>query len=240
MQQSHDQHWPPDYTIRISRRAKHLSLNISHDHGLEVVLPRADDEVRIIPFLEQNRKWVEKHLAKASYNPRQECADSLPHSVPLRAIEETWAVEYINYQQRAKIVVHPHEELVIFADLSDPLACRQLLIRWIRARAKQYLGDYLSQLSADINLDYCSFRLRGQRSRWGSCSSNKDIILNYKLIFLPAEIVRYVLIHELCHTVYLDHSFKFWQLVEKFVPNHKILRKQLHQQQHLPPSWLIN
>jgi predicted metal-dependent hydrolase len=68
--------------------------------------------------------------------------------------------------------------------------------------------------------------------------NSKNISLNYKLLFLPQPLMRYVLIHELCHTIHMNHSSKFWQLVNKFEPNYKNLDPQLREAWKITPSWL--
>jgi len=230
--------WPPDYVVRYSKRAKRLSLNVISGKGLEVILPVRCSERHIVPFLEQQRQWVEKHLVKALYNPTKESAEALPHSLLLRSVDETWAVEYIDSVQRAKIITCPDEELVLLGNIEDKLTCRRLLIKWLKNKATFYLKDYLQQLSLETELSYNRFSLRGQKNRWGSCGADKSITLNYKLIFLPTDIVRYVIIHELCHTVYLDHSENFWQLVTSFVPNYRKLKQRLNNEAHLIPRWI--
>lgn len=64
--------------------------------------------------------------------------------------------------------------------------------------------------------------IKNQKTRWGSCSSLKNINLNWKLAFLPTDLCTYVIIHELCHLVHMNHSVKFWNCVEKYIPDYKL------------------
>ena len=70
-------------------------------------------------------------------------------------------------------------------------------------------------------------RIRNIKYAWGSCSSNKNITINLKLVNKSEEEIKYVALHELCHLKYMNHSDKFWNLVEKYMPNYKEIRKQL-------------
>ena len=69
--------------------------------------------------------------------------------------------------------------------------------------------------------------IKNLKSRWGSCSEKGNLNFNYKLVFLPAEIVDYIIVHELCHLKEFNHSDAFWAEVEKVLPNHIALRKEL-------------
>lgn len=68
--------------------------------------------------------------------------------------------------------------------------------------------------------------VKKQRTIWGSCSKKGNLNFNYKLIFLPSELSDYIVVHELCHLKEFNHSRKYWSLVEKTIPNYKILRKR--------------
>jgi predicted metal-dependent hydrolase len=85
---------------------------------------------------------------------------------------------------------------------------------------------------------FATASIRGQKTRWGSCSSRQTISVNCKLLFLPSELVRYVLIHELCHTVHLNHSAAFWALVAQKEPDYQQLDAGLRDARYHVPLWL--
>jgi predicted metal-dependent hydrolase len=96
----------------------------------------------------------------------------------------------------------------------------------------------LERLARETGLRYRNVAVRAQRSRWGSCSSQGDISLNYQVLFLPPELARHVLLHELCHTVRLDHSPRFWRTVERFEPELPRLRAEMRRAWSHVPAWL--
>ena len=69
--------------------------------------------------------------------------------------------------------------------------------------------------------------IRAQRTRWGSCARNGNLNFNYKMIYLPREIMDYIIVHELCHLDQFNHSKKFWFLVSEIIPNYRELRRRL-------------
>lgn len=85
----------------------------------------------------------------------------------------------------------------------------------LRSRAKEILPERLQQLATRHGFRYSSVSLRDSHTRWGSCSSRGSISLSIYLVLLPDELIDYVLLHELCHTVEMNHSERFWALLDK-------------------------
>ena len=89
------------------------------------------------------------------------------------------------------------------------------------ARAKKYFRDVVKEVNEHYQFAYKEIRVKKMRSRWGSCSANKVLTFNYDLLFLDQDLLRYVVVHELCHLKEMNHSKRFWRLVEKSVPEYK-------------------
>lgn len=79
--------------------------------------------------------------------------------------------------------------------------------------------------------------IKNSKSRWGSCSSAGNLNFNYKLLFLPPEVLDYVVVHELCHLKEFNHGPEFWLLVGQVLPNHKDLRRQLRTAERGQTAW---
>jgi metallopeptidase YgjP-like protein len=101
----------------------------------------------------------------------------------------------------------------------DAAACQTALKGWLTHKAEDHLIPWLKRVSDETGLSYSGVSIRQQQTRWGSCSSRRLISLNARLLFLPPDLVTYVLVHELCHTKHLNHSLRFWRLVESYLPD---------------------
>lgn len=99
-------------------------------------------------------------------------------------------------------------------------APRPLVEAWYRREARRCLPARLAPYARMLGVEPKRISVRAQRTRWGSCSSQGTICLNWRLMLLPSDLCDYVLLHELCHLRHLDHSAKFWALVESVFPDY--------------------
>ena len=232
-----------DYRVRISPRSRRVRLNLPARDGLTVVIPRGFDARRIPAIVEARKGWVEKHLRRFSEEARfvaESPPDILPETIDLPAFGEIWQVAYRSTGARHAVEVETFgpAELVVSGAVDDAAACRSVLKRWLRRRAAEMLAPLLARLAKENGFQYNRMTIRSQKTRWGSCSVRKTISLNCHLLLLPADIVRYVLLHELCHTVYMNHSEKFWSLLARFEPDSKAMRRRMRAGWKDLPAWL--
>jgi predicted metal-dependent hydrolase len=102
-----------------------------------------------------------------------------------------------------------------------------------KEEARRIITERVEFFNEELNYSYKRIAIRDQSTRWGSCSSNKNLNFNYKLLFLPEALRDYVVVHELCHLQQMNHSANFWKLVEDVLPNYKALRKELKTEYNL-------
>jgi predicted metal-dependent hydrolase len=149
----------------------------------------------------------------------------IPEKLYLQLIDEHWQIEYQATEYNG-VLLEPatsdaKNTLLIEGMVGDKPLVFNVLEQWLKAKAKATFPEILMSISAECDLPYHRLTIRGQKTRWGSCSSKQNINLNYKLLFFPKEVVRYVFIHELCHTKEMNHSKHFWSLVQQFDPNYR-------------------
>ena len=231
--------WPPQYKIKKNSRARHVKLKASLHDGLEIVVPVRFNQKSIPEILEQNKLWIVKKLSEINELLKNTDRDALPSEISLAAINQAWKVEYIKANHKKVVLfARPQHELVLMGDVENKMLCKKILMIWVKRQAKNHLGVLLKNISEQIQLPYKDFSVRAQRSRWGSCSEAKSISLNYKLIFLPYFLTAHILIHELCHTVHLNHSAKFWRLVASFDSKWKENNRAMRKADKLIPVWV--
>ena len=219
------------YQVRNSKKAKYPSLNYSPEKGLVVVIPDGLD-LDIEEFILIHESWVNKQLLK---NPIIK-EFVYPNDIYIPYLNRKYEIEYIHIpSKRIKLENKAFDRLTISGNIKED-SMKKLLDAWLMSLAKKYLPYALNQVSYQIGLSYSSCKIKKLKTMWGCCSSLKEISLSHKMMLLPNNLINYILIHELCHTVHMNHSKRFWALVERYDKNFKRHKNSLKNISELIPS----
>lgn len=226
--------WPPAYKVKRHRRAKHVKLRASNQ-GLEITIPYRFNVKYLRNILEENKSWITKQLSQLPIVSEE----TLPATLSLQALEQTWQVHYREMNTtRLSLRQSAEQVLILEGNVSNAELCKTKLRTWLKYCSKNYLEAHLNFLSEKTQLPFAKVSIRDQRTLWGSCTIHAAISLNYKLIFLPERLVTHILLHELCHTKFLNHSSKFWRLVSFYDSNWQQHKQELKHAEHYVPAWV--
>ena len=232
-----------EYSVRVSARARRVRL-VMTGRGLEVVVPRGYPHRRIPGLVESKRAWIEKAEERLAMTRRRLEVEPprLPDRIALPAAGEEWLVEYRPAGGARRSGAAAREaagyRLVVTGDITDYDACRRALCRWLSRRAREELAPRLAWLAQERGFRYEKVCIRQQQTRWGSCSRRGSVSLNARLLLMPVGAIEYVLLHELCHTVEMNHSPRFWALVERNDPDYRAHKKLVRTAAKNMPTWL--
>ncbi|NDV22414.1 M48 family metallopeptidase [Desulfovibrio sp. JC022] len=232
--------FPPPYTVRVSPRAKNVIIKLIPDKGIEVVLPKGTNRRDVPYFLEKRREWIEHNIRKLEQKGLSLSQPQLvlPDEICFVASGNIYTIRRVENRKPVLRMRRNVDKLLLSGSGWSPEEELKLLTRFVRSEARKFLVPELKKISTELNLPFSKAFIRAQRKRWGSCSAKGNINLNMKLMFLPYRLMRYVLIHELCHTVHLNHSAKYWRLVKMVEPNVEELEKELSEAGRLVPAWM--
>lgn len=210
--------------LKKSPLAKRLILKIDASGNPVVTIPKMVPYIVAKKFALQNAPWIQKHLED---NPVEIIEDGSKVGSEHVIVFRTGSSEKISSRvQNSKIVVS-YPDKYQMASVPVQAEAAKASTRALRAEANDQLPALLSSIAEHFGYQYKSVSVKKMHSRWGSCSSSGEIVLNIWLMQLPEELINYVLCHELAHLNNHNHQAKFWSEVEAMVPNYKILRKQL-------------
>jgi hypothetical protein len=228
---------PAAWHVRRSPKARRLSVRVYPGGRVEVVVPRGVGARIVQHFVVDHRDWIARKVdemrafATASSNP-------IPSAIDLAAINETWTVRRAS-AERASLLAGEGSELTLAAlEGRERKACG-LLQAWLRARARLTLEPWIDRVAGEIGIQFSRIEIRRQRTRWGSCSRSGVVSLNACLLFQRPEVVRYLLVHELCHREQMNHSHRFWALVARHEPGFRALDRELGQGWRRVPDWVF-
>lgn len=182
-------------------------------------------------FVKQNQLWIAKAVDKvkakeANYNMLDE------RSVFTTRYRKIYFKKHgksdfmwETYPDKGIITIPENED---FANLEVQRTIREILAEIFRKEAKFYLPKRLNDLAAKFGFSYNGVVIKNHKSKWGSCSGRNNINLNLHLMRLPDELIDYVILHELTHTIEKNHGRLFWDKLESVCPGSKILDKKLN------------
>jgi predicted metal-dependent hydrolase len=209
----------PDYTLRRSDRARRARIQVTAD-GVEVVVPRRLALAEVEPFVESKRAWIERTLL------RMRAAEA---GRPRPRLEDGGAVRFLGERLTLRVRVEPGRrrahvarrggELAMAVASDEPAVVAAALERWYRAQARGEVARRLDAAVARVGQRYAGLQIRGQRSRWASCSAKGAMSFNWRLLLAPPEILDYVVEHEVAHLDVHDHSPRFWALLAERCPD---------------------
>src|SRR5829696_2545500 len=198
---------PFDYRIRRSPRARRVRVSVDGTGEVEVVLPRRAPERAAAQAVRELAPWIERRrgtLARAAAEVARP-AGTVPYlGRDLRLVPQPG---------RERVHRRGDELLVPKRDAGPALE------RWYRRQARTEIGARLDAVTARHGTPYDGLTIRGQKTRWASCSSRGHMSFNWRLMLAPEAVVDYVIEHEVAHLELMDHSPRFWALLESRVPD---------------------
>jgi len=224
------------WSVRQSARARRLSVRVFRTGGVEIVVPPRTSPRRVSEFVSQQREWIELHRRRALPVASWPLP---PEALALTAIGEEWRCTRVAGPGAVRLRELRGRELQLSGRLEDRSRLRLVLVNWLVEHARQQFEPLLRALAAQMAVVPARLQVRCQRSRWGSCSRRRTISLNVCLLFQRPEVLRYLIIHELVHLRYMNHSARFWTEVARFQPDWKALDRELLQGWRRAPSWMF-
>jgi predicted metal-dependent hydrolase len=203
------------YTIRRSPRARRIRVKVDPYDGVEVVIPQRATKKHAHEAIRELRPWIDKRLREAEAARRR--LEAPPGTVPFLG-----AHLRLRYDPNRTRAHRKQDELHVPATNA-----REALERWYRTQARAHIAPRLDDATTALGTRHSTLSIRNQRTRWGSCSSTGAMSFNWRLMLAPEPVLDYVVWHEACHLVVMDHSKRFWSLVERHVPDYRAHRSWL-------------
>ena len=195
-----------EYTIRRSARARRVRVTVDGAGDVVVTLPKKAAERRAAEAVRELRPWIDRRRAALTSAAREVAREpgTLPYlGATLRVVAEP-----------GRERVHRRGDLL----LAPPGDAHEAIERYYRRRARAEIAPRLDAATARAGSTYKGLTIRGQRTRWASCSSDGAMSFNWRLLLAPEAVLDYVIEHEVCHLEVMDHSPRFWALLESRAP----------------------
>ena len=196
-----------EYTVRRSPRARRVRVSVEGDGAVRVTLPRRAPARAAGEAVREPRPWIDRRRAALERAAAE--VGRAPGAVPYLGRELALR------PQPGRTRVHRRGDALL-VPAGD---ARPALERWYRRAARAEITPRLDAAVARAGTRYTGLTVRGQRTRWASCSSTGAMSFNWRLLLAPVAVLDYVVEHEVCHLEVMDHSPRFWALLESRVPD---------------------
>ena len=222
-----------EYRVIRSDNGKKLRIRVG-PHGVEVVQPvtRSGDEVEA--FLVGNARWIVEQVRRAerlrnvTMNALKDSGEILFRGEPTRV-----RVQSTTSRSSSNTVRVEDGGIVVFRSCASKMPASASLERWFRREARRTIHECLAHVGARLGQQPDRVYVMGQRTKWGNCSTRRNLSFNWRLILAPEYVLRYIVTHEVVHLAVPDHSAKFWLTVKGLCPESEKARQWLvrHQAQ---------
>lgn len=210
-------------TVRRSAKSSQIRIRVAPNGTLRASMPLYAPLFLLKRLIHSSRKSLRELIAQTL--PKTAFYDGMQigksHTLIVRKSGTLQAKRH-----KQQIIIDLPNDLDINSSEAVALI-REQMTSALRIEARSYLTKRLKYIAEKHGFSYSKVRFSHAGSRWGSCSSSGTISLNIALMKLPFELIDYVIIHELAHTVQMNHSEEFWSIVEQIDPNYKKHRKLL-------------
>lgn len=216
------------YTVIESNR-KSVSIEITREGQVLVRVPRGIKEEDLRRLIKSRQRWIYVRVMAARERKPTEKTYETGRKLLFLGQEIELLVD--EYKSTEKVFLQDNKLHVwIFKDHKELLP--KLLEQWYRKEARKILSELTYYYAKVMHLKVNQITIKDQKTRWGSCSVKHNLNYNYRLVMAPKPVIEYVVIHELCHMIHMNHSKDFWCEVEKIQPEYKYYRKWLKEHQY--------
>lgn len=214
------------YTVRRSRRAKHLLLQVDGNGQVEVVMPWWVPAHQAASLVRSKQRWLRRQRTKRVVPPPR-----LPwhdgSQLPYLDEQLILRLRRDPKRQRATVV---RQGQVLYVTLPDRGSVREVLEAWYARQARIFFTRAAQALADHLGVTVERVSIGNHKTQWGSCGPMGQLSFNWRLLLGPKWVAQYVSVHEVAHLVHHNHSSRYWAVVEKLYPDHRQARRWLRQQ----------
>jgi len=203
----------PDNYILERKNVKHARIRVSENLSVRILVPEDFDSTDIQNLLKKKQNWIDKNLNK--FKGKTEKIKLHENQILLFGNKYTY---FYRAEFHNRVVVNQeHKTIQSKINLLD----NDEQLKWYKRYAKQHINQRLTDVSSQHKYKYNKVFIRDQRTKWGNCSTEKNLSFNWRLIKTPHFVMDYLIFHELVHTRTMNHTNKFWTELRSLYPEYQ-------------------
>ncbi|MHC1785089.1 MAG: M48 family metallopeptidase [Anaerolineaceae bacterium] len=223
-----------EYQVRFSKRSRKSRIKVDLE-GIEVVLPEHTHCDYAERMMREYSDWVLRKVALFEEIRKRQQSQNVQsdkillfHGKPMKVLADP----YQSNGKAEKIRIEANR-IILPVNGHSKAKAALFLQNHLKEQARLEINSLVMSFSEKMGTPFNRITIRDQRTRWGACSARKSLSFNWRLVMAPPEVTEYVIIHELAHLLEMNHSIRFWKIVEKYCPDYKKRRLWLKKNGHL-------
>ncbi len=210
-----------EYNI-IRRKVKHIRININRDKNVKIIIPMKYPISELNKIIEKRSEWIKE---KQRYFDNMKSRYFKMEKNEILYLGRKY--KFIYKQELGKAVRIDDKKLEISSGLK--FSDKNVLVSWQKTEAKNFILKRLQEINKSGRFKYNRIFIRNQKTKWGNCSSKKNLSFNWRLIMTPLFVIDYLIFHELIHLEVMNHSKEYWLRLSLVNPDYKEANKWLKQ-----------
>lgn len=218
---------PIEFEVIYSRR-KTIAIKIDSAGNIKVCAPQGTSRGTIAKTVSGKAAWIIKHLQKIQFDQAQALPRKYTDGELFMYLGREYPLQLDIDQEYGLIeIILAEGRFLVKTPAGDKGIIKSSLEAWYRHVAAGYIKGRLDHYQSLLHVSPSRIAIRNQKTRWGSCSNKGSLNFNWRLMMAPAEVVDYVVVHELCHLVHPNHSKNFWNQVSAVLPDYRVRKDWL-------------
>ncbi len=206
----------------IFRKRKTLSIEVAAPSRITVIAPEGKSENEILETVKGKSKWIIQKLFEIKEMEYRKHKKEYVNGESLIYMGRNYSLQIILDEKasfaEAKL---SRGRFYVNSNTKDQDIIKKALENWYRDKAKEKISERIKYYQGYFEVRPRKVVIKDQEKRWGSCTNNKDLLFNCKCIMAPSPVLDYIVVHEMCHMVHMNHSKEFWHLLKRVLPDYE-------------------
>ncbi|WP_352418880.1 SprT family zinc-dependent metalloprotease [Proteiniborus sp.] len=216
-----------EFTVEYRKR-KTLEIRIEPPDNISVIAPKRASEKDILRMVETKANWIVKKLSELKEIEKLKKNKEYVNGESFMYLGRYYSLEIIIDETVSKPITKLYQgKFYITTNTRDQDNLKESMKKWYYDKSLEKILERVEHFQSYFSVKPNSIKVKEQKKRWGSCTSRRDILINWRISMAPADVLDYLVVHEMCHMVQMNHSSDFWKLVERIMPDYKRRRDWL-------------
>ncbi|HEY4884101.1 MAG TPA: SprT family zinc-dependent metalloprotease [Myxococcales bacterium] len=207
-----------EYRVMVSPTAQKLRVRVGAN-GVDVIQPRGRSGEEVCAFLIENREWLQQQLDRAARLRSVSCRPvSRAGQILFKGSPTEILLTETPRRIRSNLVRLDAGKLIVVRGRESVTAVSASVENWLRKLAREAIREQVAAIATRLKVEPGRLYVMGQRTKWGNCSSMRNLSFNWRIVMAPDFVLRYLVTHEVAHLAVPDHSRRFWLTIQSICP----------------------